>query len=231
MTICRRRTAVCILLACTLSALAGGCALFGLAAYAAPDPTVGASYEHLAHQKVAVMVWTDRAMSIDWPNLQLDLGRGIVSRLQQNASQKDPPKELLGAQIAAAESVVRFQRDHPETETQAITDVAPRMDVTRLIYIEVTQFSTRPDESMELFRGSLTGNLKVLEISNGHAKVAYQVDNMKVVFPSKSPDEGLPGLGDVQVYEKTLQAFSTKVVNQFIPHTEPRDDELVKAGS
>lgn len=216
--------AIRILLVLSLCGLAGGCALFGLAAYAAPDPTVDAGYKNLAHQKVAVMVWTDRAMSIDWPQLQLDLARGIESRLQEAAAKKkDAPRELLGTTLAAPESVVRYQRDHPETETESIIDVAPRMDISRLIYIEVQQFSTRPEESLELYRGSLTANLKVLEITNGRAKVAFQVDNMHVVFPPKSPEEGLPGVGDAQVYERTLEAFSTQVVNQFIPHTEPRE--------
>lgn len=201
-----------------LAGLLAGCAVFGLAGYVAPPPTIAAAYKGLAKQKVAVMVWTDRAMTIEWPTLQLDLTRGIQSRLQNAAKDKNPPKELEGTTFAMAESVIRFQRDHPETETQSITDVAPRMDITRLIYLEVEQFHTRPEESLELFRGSITANLKVLEVTDGKAKITFQKDKIKIVYPEKGPSEGLPGTSDLTIYEKTLQAFSTEIVNQFIPH-------------
>jgi len=219
----RWRTLCCFLILC-LGTLAAGCQVFGVLASAAPDPTVDASYKGLAHQRVAVMVWCDHAMAIDWPNLQIDLTRGIQGRLQDMARKKDHPKELEGATFPMPESVVKFQRDHPELEAEAITDVAPRMDVSRLIYIEVQQFATRPQESVELFRGSLTANLKVLEVSSGKAKVVFQQEKLQAEFPPKSLEEGTPSLGDVQTYEKTLEAFSTKVVNLFVPHVEPREE-------
>jgi hypothetical protein len=205
--------------------LTSGCVFLGLAAYVAPHPKIDASYKGLQKKRVAVMVWTDRAMAIDWPNLQLDLSRGIQSRLQAQAADKDHPKELEGTTFAAPESVIRFQRDHPETETQAITDVAPRMDIDRLIYIEIEQFYTRPEESLELFRGSISANLKVVEIVDGKAKIAFQVDRMQIKYPVKAPDEGVPGLNDGDVYEKTLEAYATLVVNEFVPHTPPEDEE------
>lgn len=210
-------------LALALSALAGGCAVLGVLAHAAPPPTIGAKYKGLSKQTVGVMVWTDRGMAIDWPNLQLNLSQSIQTRLQNTARKNDHPKELEGAQMVAAESVVRFQHDHPETETEAITDVAPRMNLTRLIYLEVEKFETRPAESVELYRGTLTANLKVLEVTEGRAKVAYEESNISVSYPPKSPEEGTPGLGDATIYEKTIDAFTTQVVNRFIPHEEEQE--------
>ena len=204
-------------------ALASGCAVFGLIGHAMPDPTVDARYKGLAKQKVAVMVWTDRAMSYDWPTLQLDLSRGIQSRLQELAQKKDHPKELEDTRLVAAESVVRYQQDHPESDVEAVTDVAPRLTVDRLIYVEVQRFSTRPEESLELYRGSLTANVKVIEIANGKAKQVFEDPNVRVVWPPKGPEEGSPGLGDADTYERTLGAFTTEVVNEFVPHVQPRE--------
>jgi hypothetical protein len=195
-----------------------GCNVFGILARAAPPPTINAAYKGLAGQKVGVMVWTDRAMAIDWPTLQLDLARGINSRLDAAAKQKDPPKELEGTGFAMPESVIRFQRDHPETETQAITDVAPRMDISRLIYVEVVQFSTQPGESNDLLRGSITANLKVIEIAGGHGKIAFQKDGIHLLYPEKGQPEGMPGLNPLTVYEETVKAMSVEVVHQFVPY-------------
>lgn len=213
----------CVTLTLGLVCLSGGCQLFGVLAAKSPDLPVEPKYKGLQKQTTAVMVWSDRATSIDWPTLQLDLTRGIESRLQEQARQKDPPKELEGATFAPAESTVRYQRDHPESDSEAITDVAPRLNITRLIYVELEHFSTRPEDSVELFRGSMTGNLRVIEVHNGKAKVAYEEDGISVVFPKSSPEQGMPGLGDNQIYEKTLEAFSTQIVNRFVTHIEPRD--------
>jgi len=224
MTAQRRLVCFHLLIAIAIGAQASSCQILGLIGYAKPDPTVGPAYKGLAGQSVAVMVWADRASAIDWPSLQLDMTRGIQSRLKEAADVKKPPKELEGTKFAAAESAVRYQRDHPEMEAEPITTVAPRLNITRLIYVEVQQFSTRPEESVELFRGTLVGNLKVIEIQNGKSKIAFQEDNIKVVFPKESPEQGMPGLGDNQIYEKTLEYFSTQVVNRFLTHIEPRDD-------
>ena len=50
---------------------------------------------------------------------------------------------------------MRYQLDHPEVDTMPIGDIAPRLGVSRLIYIEVERFSTRADASISLFRGSI----------------------------------------------------------------------------
>jgi hypothetical protein len=216
------RLACRILLAFSLLGSMSGCQWLGVLADKAPDPTVGPKYKGLAGQKVAVMVWADRATSIDWPHLQLDVTRGVQARLSDPAHTKNPPAEVRGTTFVAPESVVRYQHDHPETETEPVTDIAPRIDITRLIYVEVTQFSTRPEDSLELYRGSMSGNVKVVEVVNGRAKVAFQEEDIKVHYPEDSPEEGIPGGDDLQMYEKTLDAFSTQVANRFLTHTEPR---------
>jgi len=209
-------------LAATVALAAAGCALLGVGASLLPDPTIAAKYKGLTGQKVAVMVWTDHALAIDWPTLQLDLGRGITSRLQDLAQNKDHPTELNGTKFVSAESVVRYQHDHPEADAEAIADVAPRLGVSRLIYLEVEDFATRPEDSIELYRGSITANLKVLEVDHGKAKLAFDESNIHVVYPDKGPEEGSPGLGDPTTYEQTLNEFTVQIVNRFVPHQEER---------
>lgn len=202
--------------------LTSGCQLLGLAQKMVVQ-NIDAAYKGLGNQNTAVMVWCDRAMSTDWPKLQEDLSRGITARIKQAADAKDPPKFLVGATFALPESVTRFQHDHPETDTQDITTVAPRMNVSRLVYVEIVKFETRPESSLELFRGSITANLKVLEVSDAKAKIVYQRDNIELKYPEKAPDEGTTGLTDAEVYEKTIEACSTEIADVFVPHLAPED--------
>ena len=207
---------VCVLLAVGV----GGCALAGILGRALPPPTIAPKYSNLKNQTVAVMVWTDRGIAIEQPNLQYELTAMIQKKLL-DAQKKDKPKELEGMKFPwPAESVLRFQRDHPETEEQAIADVAPKLGVSRLIYVEVEDFQTRPSDSLELFRGSITATLKVLEITDGKARVAYEESNIRDVYPPKSPEEGVPNKGELWAYEGTVDEFTTDIVHRFVSYQE-----------
>jgi hypothetical protein len=63
--------------------------------------------------------------------------------------------------------------------------------VTRLIYIEVEDFSTQSRMATNLVRGEMTATLRVVEIKDGKAKVAFEENNVHAVFPKKSPEEGV----------------------------------------
>src|SRR5438045_3725794 len=154
-----------------------GCNVVGAAANALPPPIITPQYKGLAGQSVGVLVWADRGIHIDWPSLPLDTAGAIQNQLQ--AKQKDKLKELRDTQFPVKPaSIIRYMRDHPELENTDITQVAPRFGVSRLIYVEVNDFSTRAAASLELFRGSMGGSMKVIEIQNGQAKVVYEENNL-----------------------------------------------------
>src|SRR4051794_6061244 len=130
-----------------------GCSVVGLAASALPEADIPARYSDLHGHSVAVLVWAPRGLETDFPTLRLDLVSAIQSGLQK--AQKTGRGELKNATFPhAAASLVRFQEDHPELERTPIVSVAPRLGVQRLIYIELENFQTRSDQSVELYRGS-----------------------------------------------------------------------------
>ena len=195
--------------------LLSGCAVLGLAAHALPPATVKPQYTNLANQSIGVMVWADRGIQIDWPSMQLDLANAVQKRL---ADDKDA-KTLKGATFPVQPaSIVRYQRDHPEIEAQPITQVAPKLGVSRLIYVEVEEFATRSDMSVELFRGQAEATVRVLEISpDGVAKIAFEKNDVIAVFPPKVPREGIPNAGDRQIYAGLIDAFGTEIAHLFVP--------------
>ena len=207
----------CLLMLLTL--LPAGCAVFGVAANALPEPDVAARYSGLAGHTVAVMVWADRGVLIDYPSLRLDVASGIQSKLQQ--AQKGKKKELKDARFPyAPASVVRFQEDHPETYDQPVTQVAPRLKVDRLIYVEVDGLQTRADESVDLFRGTATASIKVIAVDpkSGAATTAYEEGGVAAAFPPSGPPEGMPGVGDARIYRGTVDRLTSLVAVRFFPH-------------
>lgn len=228
----RASAVLCSLSMMLLLAAGAGCAALGYAAYVMPKPDIQPEYQGLRDQTIGVMVWADRGIRIDFPTIQQDLANAIQNKLiasQGKEGAKDP-KESKARTIRGATfpvqplSIVRYQKDHPEIEAMNITDVAPKLGVSRLIYVEMDDFATRSVASVELFRGRAKCVVHLVEIDpSGKATVAYNKPGVQVLFPKKAPAEGVPGGGDEKMYMGTIDALSTEIANLFIPH-QPDED-------
>lgn len=217
------RAATCVIAACLLI-LCGlglaGCAIAGVAANAMPRFTA-AAYNGLAGQSAGVMVDVDDATLIDWPELRLDVAAGVQDKLQQ--AQKAGSKELAKTTFPyPPASVVRFQREHPETRGQPLTAIAPRLGgISRLIYVEMEDFQTHPAGSLDLFRGSASARIRVVEVTDGRAKVAYE-DVVKAMYPVRAPEEGVPNADEYAIYRGTVNEFTSEIAKRFITHEAER---------
>jgi hypothetical protein len=199
-----------------------GCQAIGVISQALPPPTIIPQYKGLAGQSVGVMVWADRGLRIEWEFIQLNLANVIHTNLTQAANPKAKLKEFKGTTFPVLpRSIIRFQQDHPETDGQPITDIAPRLGVSRLIYVEVEEFSTRPDGGVELFRGDATATLHIVEIApDGTAKVVYEENDVRASFPPGAPKEGRPTIGDTRTYQGLVQTLGAEIAKRLVPHAE-----------
>jgi hypothetical protein len=196
---------------------ASGCAALGIAANAFPQ-NVAPKYAGLAGQTVAVMAWADRGLRIDWPTIQLDLASAVQAQLK---AQPPKTKELKDTRFPLEpRSVARYQADHPENEALPVNEFAAQLGVTRLIYVEIEQFSTRSEMAVEMFRGAVSANLKIVEIdpNTKAVRVAYEEANVRAIFPPKSRPEGLPVGRDDVIYTNTIKALAKEIVDRLVTH-------------
>lgn len=196
-----------------LLVLCSGCAAIGVAVDRLAPRHVAAKYQGLAGQSVAVMVWADRAIKLEHDTIQSDLANAVQNMLAGSSG-----KELKETQWPwPAESVVRYQLDHPGIEALPITQVAPRIGkITRLIYVEVQQLSTRSDASSQLYRGTVNANLKIVEIQDRQARIGYEETGIATVFPPRSPPEGVLNTNDNDIYRGTVGMLAKEIVNRLV---------------
>ena len=96
--------------------------------------------------------------------------------------------------------------------------MAPKLGVERLIYIEIDDFTTKAPASLDLYRGSMSGTLKVVEVDGSTAKVVYEEDGIKVVYPPKVPEDGTPRGNNYQFYLGTIDAYTTEIFHRLVPY-------------
>jgi hypothetical protein len=206
-------TLLILLISSFILSYCNGCAVFVMAARGAGTKQA-AAYAGLAGQSVGVMVWVDRGVRADWPAIQLDLANLIQDNLSKSGA-----IEIKGTTwpIQPA-SIVRYQNDHPGIEAVPITDTAPNLGVSRLIYIELENFSTRSETSYQMYRGNVTATLKIIQIQNGVSSIGYQESDIHVFFPPKSAPEGVLDSNDQVIYRGTLSELSDEIVDRLTTH-------------
>ena len=199
-----------------------GCTLLGVAAYKLKPPeTVQPKYMGLENQSTGVMVWADRGLRIDWPMIQLDLANTVQKKLTDFQKGKGrESKTLVGTTFPVLPaSIVRYQKDHPEIEAMPVTDIAPRLGVRRLIYVELDDFTTRSDQQVALFRGTGNATVKLVEVDGANeAHVAFEQNNVTTHFPPKAPPEGTSAFGDARIYAGTIDALGTEIARLFVQY-------------
>jgi hypothetical protein len=221
----RRRSFVilCLLSAPLLPLAAAGCTLIGaVAGKVVPPPTIAPRYTGFQEQPVAIMVWADEGTMIDFPDARVDLAGSLQNKLQQ--AQQAKTKELTGITFPRPPAAVaRLQDSHPEYEALPLTQVAPKLGTSRVIYVEIESLQTRSDASVELFRGSGSATVKVVEVppgGEGEATIAYEESGIAAVFPPNAREEGSPDGNDFTIYRGTVDALTTEIAKRFVPHQE-----------
>ncbi len=193
---------------------AGGCTLVGAVVAKTIPETEKPKYVGLQDQTVGVMVWADRGVRIDWDRIELDLANAVQTFMQSSKA-----KELKGATFPLQPaSIVRFQLDHPELQSAPVTDFVAQFGVSRLIYIELERFSTRSELTYQMYKGSASVTLRLVEIEGGVARIAYEENGITAIFPEKGPAEGEIVGNDAAFYRGTIQALAEQIVNRLITH-------------
>jgi hypothetical protein len=210
---------LCIAAILATAGLTAGCKVIGVIAAKAPKPDIKAEYD-LKGQSVGVMVWADRGVLIDWSMIQLDIAGGVQSRLLE--AQKAEPKQFEGTTFPVLPaSIIRWQRENPGHEAQPVAEIAPKLGVNRLIYIELSRFGTRAAQTIALYRGTATAKITVIAVdANGIGKIDYQSQDVQVVFPKTSTPEGSPRGTDQAMYVGTITALADEIAKKFVDHPE-----------
>lgn len=202
-------------LACLTAVASSGCAILGVAANAIPLPPIPASVV-LANNSVGIMVWCDRGIRVDWPTVQKDLGAGVQVRMMESIKNKSKDLENVTFPFPA-ESFVRWTKEHPGFDAEPITEIAKRLPVTRLIYIEITDLATRSSHAMAMYRGTATAVIKVVAVNGSTAQIIHE-QTINVHFPKHSTDEGSPDGNDGKMYAGTVTELADQIALRFVEH-------------
>ena len=191
-----------------LGALSGaaGCKLFAAPFLMwAPEPTkeVPAQWPHLHDKNVCILVWADADTLIEHPWVQLEVAEHVEKALEPN---------VAGVKFIPNRKVKDFMQREPNWDRTDPAVIGQRFGADRVLMIELTQFTTREPESPHLYRGHISGNIKIFNVEFPGSEPVYKT-LVESVYPPESP--GQWGTNDRDIRKATLEAFAEAVASRF----------------
>jgi len=201
-----------ILIAAGLLFFQGGCKPLSYIAYVifgGGQTKVKAEYTGLKDQKTAIIVSTGPGVDFEYPYARTKVALAAAKIISKNVE---------GVEFVDQNEVEKFQMENLDWLSMPVKKIAQHLGVTRILYLDLFQFTMHEQSSVHLLRGRIQGALRVYEI-NDKEKAAYSTETA-VVWPEHSPvpmsDEAM-----AQLQMETIVKFADQIGQKFYDHKVP----------
>lgn len=196
---------------------ATGCREIGGLWYAAnADRTkkVPAEYADLAGKRVCVWVWADDAILFDHARIRLDVANHVKFAIGQHVE----------CDFVAPAVVDKFQRANNQAEELGIVQVGRRFDADVVLFIQITEFRTRPLTSPSSFQGVITSHCALYDCKGtlpaDNPERRQWSEKITITFPEGRP-WNMTEADDFSTRSATLQVFGQALAKKFYTHRVP----------
>lgn len=213
------RAAAAIAASLAVAATLGGCVLGqlvgGMAASAqrTGTKTVSAKYSGLADKDFAVVVYADRIIQADFPEVVGNLTVTIARRLAEQET-------LVAASgFVPGERVLQYQYSNPRWVVMPWRELGEQLGVDRLIIVELQEFRLNEPGNQYTWAGAASAAVRVIELDGPSPETPTFQETITVSFPDED------GYGPMQMPASTIQlALSKRLVDRaswlFYEHEE-----------
>lgn len=196
---------------CVLGQLVGGMAA---SAQRTGTRTVTAKYAGLRDKSFAVVVYADRIIQADFPEVVGDLTVTIARRLAEQGTAVGASGYIPG------ERILEYQYSNPRWVVMPWRELGEQLGVDRLIIIELQEFRLNDPGNQYTWAGVASGAVRVLELDGPAPDAPIFQEHVTVRFPDQD------GYGPMQIPGSTVRlALSKRFVDRaswlFYDHEEP----------
>ncbi|MBI1373066.1 MAG: hypothetical protein GC159_10075 [Phycisphaera sp.] len=196
----------------------GGCEAAGYVANVVggggSDIKVPAEYHGLEGQSVAVLVDADQAILFGYPLAQLEVGQRVSDEIAGN---------VPGVKVVDAKQIVDFQQRNLYWNTKLASDLAKRLNVTRLVIIDLSDYRMHEPGNVNLWKGQISANVGVVEADSATPNDKAYSTLITVSYPPRGSKEILDS-DERTIRLALLDLFAHQVTGKFYEHLESRDD-------
>ncbi len=199
----------------------GGCNYLAALLYVVtpeqPTETVPAEFDRFEDRRVAVVVYTGEMVQYEYPDAARQLTYRLAARLKANVKKID---------LVAPQKIVAYQMRNVYWDEMDKTKLGEEFSADYVLYVPVAEFSTREPGSTALYRGRITGDIRVYDTSlpEGNALV-YHKDGIRAVYPPKATTIHAGSAGERKVRGPAVDIFTSLVARNFYEHESLKKDD------
>lgn len=197
-----------------------GCNLIGAPlSMMAQDQTkkVPAEYGDLPGKNVCIWVWADESLLFEYPVIRLDVANHARHYLKQH---------VKNIKVVDTAVVDKFQRNEYDADTMPVVQVGKRFKADVVLFIQVSDFVTRPTGSPNLFQGRMNTQCALydckgdLPLESPERKLwGGKIDT---VFPERPV--GMMDTDDLRIRSTLLELFGEKIARKFYDYQAAAKD-------
>jgi hypothetical protein len=193
-----------------------GCGAVGfvatVASEVAPPLDVKAEYKGLAQQSVAVLVDADLSILYQQPLTQYELCSAITEKIAAG---------VPGVKVVDARQVVDFQHRNIYWNTLTYSELASKLQVTRLVLVDVQEYRLHEPGNVNIWRGVIHARIGVAEADGAKPNDQVYSTTILAAYP---PDrqEGVVNANQQTIRLGAVDLFSRNVAFKFHDHQEER---------
>lgn len=207
---------MCVMGLVMLMGLSAGCDAASYLTYVfapvAKKKKIPAEFNDFRNKTVAILIYTDQAVQYEYPYARIELATLLRSNLRKNVE---------GITLVDPQRVIKYQKDHPNWDSQDKTRLGRDFDADYVLYITVEDFSTREPGSTNLLRGRITGRAAVHKTTNPEkTSCVWESGDISVLYPENAP-MGELGDDDTEIRYQTEKLFTDILANKFYEHEVP----------
>lgn len=209
-----RRTLSVALLAGAAGVLAGcnivGFVAQGIAGDGESAVAVDAQYRGLPNKSVAVVVTAGDNTLFEHPN-----ATGAICRTVSKQLSLDIP----GVKLSEPAKLLEFQRNNPYWNTLPYGDLIKRLNVDRIVYIDLAEYTTHENGNANVWRGRVSGTVGIVEADAKDPDNLAFTTRIETAYPNEKT-VGVLSSDDATIQAGMVTTFSSRVSALFRDHTQ-----------
>lgn len=194
----------------------GGCEQTAYVLYVlwpgAHERKVPAEFSGLRDKNVAVIVYCDKPVDYEYPHVRLSISSAVAGQLGKNVKK---------IKVVDPRRVVKYQDENIYWDEMDKTALGKAFGADCVLFISLVEYNTREPGSLNLYRGRITAQVGVYDVSLPERKArAWRGRDIRVVHPKHDPTGSL-GESDRAIRDKTERIFADLLAKKFYDHKVP----------
>ncbi len=171
-----------------------------------------AVYDGLENKRVAVLIDVDMVTLYEHPEIAVSLATNVARRIATN---------VPGVTVISPRQVSEWQFRTPQWNTVPYSEICQRLNVDRLVHIDIYEFRLHPPGNQWLWDGVCSANIGIIENDGFDPDNYADMFNISVAFPDMTgvTRENATAKG---VKHGLLTLFTRQTSWLFFTHLEPK---------